>query len=98
MRVRRTLAPDQEGTKKLLRQYDSQRMCACYRDDAERRLRFPAVAADMAQAIPRSASPPGLLVWTLLGIEWARQKGGCNDSANTAEAGGILQAMPGDAR
>jgi hypothetical protein len=46
MRVRRTLAPDQKGTKKLLRPYDSQLVCACYRDDAERRLRFTTVAAD----------------------------------------------------
>jgi hypothetical protein len=40
MRVRRTLAPDQKGTKKLLHPYDSQLVCARYRDDAERRLRF----------------------------------------------------------
>jgi len=46
MRVRRTLAPDQKGTKKLLRPYDSQLVCARYRDDAERRLRFTTVAAD----------------------------------------------------
>ena len=46
MRVRRTLTPDQKGTKKLLRQYDSQLVCAHYRDDAERRLRFITVAAD----------------------------------------------------
>jgi hypothetical protein len=46
IRVRRTLAPDRKGTKKLLRQYASQLVCARYRDDAERRLRFTTVAAD----------------------------------------------------
>jgi hypothetical protein len=43
MRARRTLAPGQKGTKKLLRHCDSQLVCVQYRCNAESRLRFPTV-------------------------------------------------------
>jgi hypothetical protein len=67
MRVRRTLTPDQKGTKQLLRPYDSQQVCARYRDDAERRLRFTTVAADFVQA-PWSPMPTRTAGVTLVGV------------------------------
>jgi hypothetical protein len=50
MRARRTLAPGQKGTKKLLREYGAQLVCVRYRYDAERRLRFTTVELIVEQS------------------------------------------------
>lgn len=56
MRGRRTLAPGQKGTKKLLRQYGAQLVCVRDRDDAERRLRCTTVELSIEQS-PGSPAP-----------------------------------------
>jgi hypothetical protein len=51
MRARRSLAPGQKGTKKLLRQYGAQLVCVRYRDDTEHRLRCTSVERIIEQAL-----------------------------------------------
>jgi hypothetical protein len=67
MRARRTLAPGQKGTKKLLRQYDAQLVCVRYRYDAERRLRFTTVELIIEQS-PWSPAPARVADGTLVGV------------------------------
>jgi hypothetical protein len=64
MRARRTLAPGQKGTKKLLRQYGAQLVCVRYRYDSERRLRFTTVELIIEQApwTPRSLRFSGAML------------------------------------
>jgi hypothetical protein len=67
MRARRTLAPGQQGTKKLLRQYGAQLVCVRYRYDAERRLRFTTVELIIEQS-PWSPAPAKIADGTLVGV------------------------------
>jgi hypothetical protein len=67
MRARRTLAPGQKGTKKLLRQYGAQLVCVRYRDDTEHRLRFTTVERIIEQA-PWSPEPTRTAGATLVGV------------------------------
>ena len=67
MRARRTLAPGQKGTKKLLREYGAQLVCVRYRYDAERRLRFTTVELIVEQS-PWSPLPARIPDGTLVGV------------------------------
>ena len=67
MRARRTLAPGQKGTKKLLREYGAQLVCVRYRYDAERRLRFTTVELIVGQS-PWSPLPARIADGTAVGV------------------------------
>jgi hypothetical protein len=67
MRARRTLAPGQKGTKKLLREYGAQLVCVRYRYDAERRLRFTTVELIVEQS-PWSPLPARITDGTVVGV------------------------------
>ena len=67
MRARRTLAPGQKGTKKLLREYGAQLVCVRYRYDAERRLRFTTVELIVEQS-PWSPLPARIADGTVVGV------------------------------
>jgi hypothetical protein len=67
MRARRTLAPGQKGTKKLLREYGAQLVCVRYRYDAERRLRFTTVEL-IVEHSPRSPLPARIANGTVVGV------------------------------
>ena len=67
MHARRTMAPGQKGTKKLLQQYGSQLVCVRYRYDAQRRLRFTTVEIIVAQG-PWSPPPARVGDATLVGV------------------------------
>jgi hypothetical protein len=67
MRARRTLAPGQKGTKKLLRKYGAQLVCVRYRYDAERRLRFTTVELIVEQS-PWSPLPARIADGTAVGV------------------------------
>jgi hypothetical protein len=67
MRARRTLAPGQKGTKKLLRQYGAQLVCVRYRYDAERHLRFTTVELIIEQA-PWLPTQTRMAAGTLVGV------------------------------
>jgi hypothetical protein len=68
MRARRTLAPGQKGTKKLLREYGAQLVCVRYRYDAERRLRFTTVELIVEQS-PWSPLPARIANGTVVGVQ-----------------------------
>jgi hypothetical protein len=67
MRARRTLAPGQKGTKKLLREYGAQLVCVRYRYDAERRLRFTTVELIVEQS-PWLPLPARIADGTVVGV------------------------------
>ena len=67
MRALRTLAPGQQGTKKLLRQYGTQLVRVRYRDDADRGLRCATVELIIAQA-PWSPMLTRIADATLVGV------------------------------
>jgi hypothetical protein len=67
MRARRTLAPGQRGTKKLLRQYGAQLVCVRYRYDAERCLRSITVELIIEQS-PWSPASAKIADGTIVGV------------------------------
>jgi hypothetical protein len=67
MRARRTLAPGQKGTKKLLREYGAQLVCVRYRYDAERRMRFTTVEL-IVEPSPWSPLPARIPDGTVVGV------------------------------
>jgi len=73
MRALRTLAPGQQGTKKLLRQYGTQLVRVRYRDDADRGLRCTTVELIIAQA-PWSPPPPKIADTAQVGVRVGAQE------------------------
>ena len=69
MHARRTLAPGQKGTKKLLNRYGPQLLCVRYRYDEQLRKRFTTVEIIVEESAWSPPEPP-----TIVGVRVALQE------------------------